>query len=240
MINANLRLVVKFAKGRQNRKLSQLDYIQHGNLGLMHAVEKFDYRMGWKFSTYAPWWIRRFIATAAADENYDLSVSRRIDDMASQRRRQIKEFRADGVEPTEEEVRVALDIKPESYTEMLQATQPMVRLDNVIDNGSGDTDSTTVNFVRENGVIDTETAFDKTSMLDEIQTLLDTMDPWPSAILQRRFGLAGGPAEDYAAISADLGLTVPHVISLERRALEDFKKLCIDAGMSTYVKDELN
>lgn len=235
MVSANLRLVISIAKRYNGTGMKQLDAIQNGNLGLIHAVKKFDYTKGIKFSTYAEAWIRKEILRAMPAEVYDVYIPAHVDALARKRRSKILEFEQQQQDFTEEDVRLAIGVSKGAYDDMLQAVTAMVRLDKTIENDTGG-NTTIGELVTDEGGNSFETVQDKREMVEALMGQIEALGPWPTAIISRRFGLNGGEPQSLAEIAAALKITLTHVIALESQAMRLLRTQAPHSGLRAFLE----
>jgi len=233
LVTANSRLVISVAKKYMSRGVPFLDLIQEGNIGLIRATKKFDYRRGHKFSTYATWWIRQAVTRAIADQGRTIRVPVHMGDQINKLlRTQHQLTQKLGRDPSVEELAIALDVLPKKVENMIQVSRRPLSLETPTDN---EDDSVLGDFIEDNEIPAPDETATYNLLREHLELVMDSLPPREVRILQLRYGLLDGQAYTLEEVGRKMGVTRERVRQIEAQALSRLRHPTIKRKLRDYL-----
>ncbi|NIM92463.1 MAG: sigma-70 family RNA polymerase sigma factor [Anaerolineales bacterium] len=234
LITANFRLVISVAKKYVGRGVPFLDLIQDGNIGLIRATKKFDYRRGYRFSTYATWWIRQAVSRAVADHGRTIRVPVHMGDQINRLRRLTHNLTQNlGREPTIEELAQAMDVTPKKIEELIRVAQRPLSLELPADDQE---DNELADYTPDTIIPAPVEKVDEKIMKEHLHRILETLPPRETHILKLRYGLADGKSHTLGEVGRKLGVTRERVRQIEAQALRRLRQPKLQRELQDYLQ----
>ncbi|MEJ2748069.1 MAG: sigma-70 family RNA polymerase sigma factor [Anaerolineae bacterium] len=233
MIQSNMRLVISFAKKYRGQGLDFMDLIQEGNIGLLTAVDRFDYRLGNRFSTYATWWIRQGVTRALANTSREIRIPAHLHTQLRHMKRFAQETQQlDGRPPTTEEIAAEIELPPDKVRWLMEIARPLLHLEQPV---GDEPDAELGEFIEDDKGIAPDDLVSRKMLSEQLREMLAELTPREANILRLRYGLTGDEPKTFKEIGQTMGLSRERIRQLEKTALRRLRRPQLVGHLHAYL-----